>query len=196
MQNKEVYRENDSLSSKWSDVTLFNGCFHKAKNSPRSGETEADFIQNAMVSYRENKKAEFKYMHCWNICRYASKWATVPTANESTSSKRARTPSSQAEFDARDQELDLSLDDFDNSLSRPPGRDTSKKRFQRGRSGSTSGSATSSASGKGLYTDQLLEIGTNIDTFIFIQQQRVEVKKNIQVARKKKRHLTKKNLRI
>ncbi|XP_035840140.1 glutathione S-transferase T3-like [Helianthus annuus] len=159
MQNKEVYRENDSLSSKWSDintrVTLFNGCFHKAKNSPRSGEIEADFIQNAMVSYRDNKKAEFKYMHCWNICTYASKWATAPTTNESTSSKRARTPSSQAQFDARDQELDLSLDDFDNSLSRPPGRDTSKKRFQRGRSGSTSGSATSSASDKGLYTDQL-----------------------------------------
>ncbi|KAM0023567.1 hypothetical protein Hdeb2414_s0023g00640841 [Helianthus debilis subsp. tardiflorus] len=104
MKSKEVYRENDSLSSKWGDintqVTAFNGFFHNARTSLRSGETKADFIQNAIIAYRDNKTHEFKYMHCWDICRYASKWARVPTASESTSSNRARTPSSHAQSES------------------------------------------------------------------------------------------------
>ncbi|MFS8003845.1 putative No apical meristem-associated domain-containing protein [Helianthus anomalus] len=88
---------------------------------------EGDFISIAFKSYRDEKKHAFKFMHCWDVRRHATKWARLPLARES--SKRKKTSSSQTCSDAH--EVDLNMDDndrnFEEELSRPPSRDKSKK---------------------------------------------------------------------
>ncbi|XP_035837109.1 golgin subfamily A member 6-like protein 7 [Helianthus annuus] len=161
---REVYRENDSLSSKWTKIsgqlTKFTGFLHKAKQNPKSGETEADFVTNALVTYKTNVGSDFRFMHCWDICKFHPKRANIPSGSETnTSSKRSRTPSSQAQSDAQDQELEDFLDD---SPNRPEyGRDAAKRHAQKSRSGTTSPSVGSSGSRRGVYSDQLDDIATN-----------------------------------
>ncbi|MFS8028749.1 hypothetical protein Hanom_Chr16g01514081 [Helianthus anomalus] len=120
-------------------------------------------------------------MHCWDVARPVTKWARVPLANES--SKRKKPSSSQTRSDARDKEFYLNLDDDDlnieDELSRPAGRDTSKKRGQRS-------SASGSASGKGASTDQLNEINTHLIEFNSIQKKRYAERKSIREVFEKK----------
>ena len=70
---RETYRENDSLSSKWSEIstqlTKFSGFLNKAKQNPKSGETEANILTNAVVTFKSNMKTDFRFMHCWEICK-------------------------------------------------------------------------------------------------------------------------------
>ncbi|KAF5776519.1 putative glutathione transferase [Helianthus annuus] len=68
---KGTYRENDSLSSKWSEIssqlTKFSGFLNKAKQNPKSGETEADVLTNAVNAFKSNMNIDFRFMHCWDI---------------------------------------------------------------------------------------------------------------------------------
>ncbi|KAF5819670.1 putative glutathione transferase [Helianthus annuus] len=95
---KKVYRENDSLSSKWTEIsgqlTKYSGFLNKAKQNPKSGETEADIVTNALVQFKTNVGTDFRFMHCWEICKFHPKWANIPSGSESnTSSKRSRASS-------------------------------------------------------------------------------------------------------
>ncbi|MFS7962958.1 hypothetical protein Hanom_Chr08g00732591 [Helianthus anomalus] len=125
---KEVYRENDSLSSKWTEIsgqlTKYSGFLNKAKQNPKSGETEADIVTNALLQFKTNVGTNFRFMHCWEICKFHPKWANIPSGSESnTSSKRSRASS---QSDARDQKIEDLFDDSP-SPNRPEyGRDATK----------------------------------------------------------------------
>ncbi|KAJ0859083.1 putative glutathione transferase [Helianthus annuus] len=177
---REANRENDSLSSKWSEIsgqlTKFSGFLNKAKQNPRSGETEADIVTNALVTFKTNVGSDFRFMHCWEICKFHPKWANIPSGSETnTSSKRSRA-SSQAQSDARDQEFEDLLDDSPNWPEY--GRDAAKRCAQKSRSGTESPSAGSSGSRRGIYNDQLDDIACKLDTFNVFQQQRAELRKS------------------
>ncbi|KAJ0550233.1 hypothetical protein HanPI659440_Chr07g0263761 [Helianthus annuus] len=177
----EVYRENDSLSLKWTEIsgqlTKFSAFLNKAKQNPKSGETEVDFVTNALVTFKTNVESDFRFMHCWEICKFHPKWVNIPSGSETkTSSKRSRTPSSQAQSDAQDQELEDFLDD---SPYWPEyGRDAAKRRAQKSRSGTAPPSVGSSGSRRGVYNDQLDGIACKLDTFNVFQQQRAEIRKS------------------
>ncbi|KAJ0535928.1 putative glutathione transferase [Helianthus annuus] len=177
---KEVYRENDSLSSKWTEIstqlTKYSGFLNKAKQNPKSGETEADIVTNALLQFKTNVGTDFRFMHCWEICKFHPKWANIPSGSESnTSSKRSRASS---QSDARDQEIEDLFDDLP-SPNRPEyGRDATKRRAQKSRCATASPSAGSSLLHRGIYSDQLDAISSKMDTFNVFQQQRIEIRKS------------------
>ena len=176
---RETYRENDSLSSKWSEIssqlTKFSGFLNKAKQNPKSGETEADILTNALVGYKSNMKADFRFMHCWEICKFHPKWANIPIGSESnTTSKRSRA-SSQAQSDARDQEFEDLLDDSPSPNRPEHGRNASRRRAQKQ---TASPSAGSSGSRRGIYSDQLDDFSCKLDIFNVFQQQRAEIRRS------------------
>ncbi|KAM0010705.1 putative glutathione transferase [Helianthus debilis subsp. tardiflorus] len=130
-----AYYENDSLSSKWSEIstqlTKYSAILNKAMQNPKSGETEADIITNAVVTFKSNVGTDFRFMHCWEICKLHPRWANIPVGSESNSfSKRSRA-SSQAQSDARDQKFEDLLDDSP-SPNRPEyGRNAARRRAQK-----------------------------------------------------------------
>ncbi|KAJ0946345.1 putative glutathione transferase [Helianthus annuus] len=179
---KETYRENDSLSSKWSEIssqlTKFSGFLNKAKQNPKSGETEADILTNAVVAFKSNMKTDFRFMHCWEICKFHPKWATIPIGSETNSSSKRSRASSQAQSDARDQEFEDLLDDSPSPNRPEHGRNASRRRAQKSRSDTASPSAGSSGSLRGIYSDQLDDISCKLDTFNVFQQQRAEIRRS------------------
>ncbi|KAJ0796476.1 hypothetical protein HanPI659440_Chr04g0162661 [Helianthus annuus] len=179
---RETYRENDSLSSKWSEIstqlTKFSGFLNKAKQNPKSGETEADILTNAVVTFKSNMKTDFRFLHCWEICKFHPKWATIPIGSETNSSSKRSRASSQAQSDARDQEFEDLLDDSPGPNRPKYGRNASRRRAQKSRSDTASPSAGSSGSRRGLYSDQLDDISCKLDTFNVFQQQRAEIRRS------------------
>ncbi|KAJ0788852.1 putative glutathione transferase [Helianthus annuus] len=176
---KGTYRENDSLSSKWTEIstqlTKFSGCLNKAKQNPKSGETEADILTNALVGYKSNMKADFRFMHCWEICKFHPKWSTVPIGSETNSSSKRSRASSQAQSDTRDQEFEDLLDDSPSPNRPEHGRNASRRRAQKQTASPSTGS---SGSRRGIYSDQLDDISCKLDTFNVFQQQRAEIRRS------------------
>ena len=176
---REAYRENDSLSSKWSEIsgqlTKYSGFLNKAKQNPKSGETEADIVTNALVAFKSNVGSDFRFMHCWEICKFHPKWVNIPSGSETnTSSKRSRA-SSQAQSDARDQEFEDLLDDSPSPNRPEHGRNASRRRAQKQ---TASPSAGSSGSRRGIYSDQLDDFSCKLDILNVFQQQRAEIRRS------------------
>ncbi|KAM0063346.1 putative glutathione transferase [Helianthus debilis subsp. tardiflorus] len=176
---KETYRENYSLSSKWSEIssqlTKFSEFLNKAKQNPKSGETEADVLTNAVVAFKANMETDFHFMHCWEICKFHPKWANIPIGSETNSSSKRSRASSQAQSDARDQEFEDLLDDSPSPNRPEHGRNASRRRAQKQ---TASPSAGSSSSRRGIYSDQLDDISCKLDTFNVFQQQRAEIRRS------------------
>ena len=147
------------------------------------------FRSNAVATFKSNMNTDFRFMHCWEICKFHPKWANIPSGSETnTSSKRSRA-SSQAQSDARDQEFEDLLDDSPSPNRPEHGRNASRRRAQKSRSGTASPSTGSSGSRRGIYSDQLDDIACKLDTFNVFQQQRAEIRKSKEArdAQKQKR---------
>ncbi|KAJ0797776.1 putative No apical meristem-associated domain-containing protein [Helianthus annuus] len=174
-----TYHENDSLSSKWSEIstqlTKFSGYLNKAKQNPKSGETEADVLANAVNAFKSNMKTDFRFMHCWEICKFHPKWATIPIGSETNSSSKRSRASSQAQSDARDQEFEDLLDDSPSPNRHEHGRNASRRCAKKQMA---SPSAGSSGSRRGIYSDQLDDISCKLDTFNVFQQQVAEIRRS------------------
>ncbi|KAJ0724365.1 putative glutathione transferase [Helianthus annuus] len=179
---RETYRENDSLSSKWSEIstqlTKFSGFLNKAKKTLKVVKTKADILTNAVVTFKSNMKTDFRFMHCWEICKFHPKWATIPIGSETNSSSKRSRASSQAQSDARDQEFEDLLDDSPSPNRPEHGRNASRRRAQKSRSDTASPSAGSSGSRRGIYSDQLDDISCKLDTFNVFQQQMADIRRS------------------
>ncbi|XP_022031997.1 uncharacterized protein LOC110933061 [Helianthus annuus] len=135
---KGEYRDNDSISSKWTDLNhkchQFQEVYQRTKDNWPSRGGDVDILTRAMEEY-DKTRVVFTYYRCWELLKNSPKWANVPTMTSSSrrKAKRSKTSSSvdpeTPTSDARTVDLNVILDDDeeDEELSRPPGRREEKK---------------------------------------------------------------------
>ncbi|XP_023755461.1 uncharacterized protein LOC111903928 [Lactuca sativa] len=134
---KNLYRNNDMLSSKWGMITKrcskFNGIYNRIAAQQQSGTNEFDLFKAAKEQYRVEMGHVFDFEKSWELLRADPKWNKTPTSSE-VQSKRSRNSSSVDVSDARTN-IDLNADDDEipNDIQeispprRPPGRDKARR---------------------------------------------------------------------
>ena len=149
----DVHRNNDMISSKWTEMKRRVGKFctthHRIKGSRRSGASDTDVYEQAVAEYNLENPA-WNLHHAWVILKDHPRFGEVPVVNPKRSKKHTTdSPSSGAGSSDARYPIDLNEiedegdDDFVEAL-RPIGRDRAKAAARsRGQSsGQSSGQST------------------------------------------------------
>ncbi|KAL7582103.1 hypothetical protein Lser_V15G44129 [Lactuca serriola] len=134
---KNLYRNNDMLSSKWGQITKrynkFNGIYNQLEAQQQSGTNDFELFKSTKEQYQVEMGYVFDFEKSWELLREDPKWNKTPTSSE-VQSKRSRNSSSVDVSDARTN-IDLNADDDEipNDIQeispprRPPGRDKARR---------------------------------------------------------------------
>ena len=201
------YRENDSISSKWTDINgrchAFQEVYQRVVDNWASGSNDVDILKRALEEYNATR-GNFTYLRCWELLRGSPKWATVPGMSSSRRrAKRSKTSSSvdpeTPTSDARNEYINLDDPAEEEELPRPPGRRTSR-RGGRGESSTGGGDLKGDFEEMNRRLQDLHELGKKrLETmqervaenkkFVALQQER-QMEKDIEFLSKPIDHLT------
>ena len=184
--NKQPYRDQDVVSSKWRKmrpvIQSFNQIFNRLseKNNHQSGSSDADLQSMALAEHQGLGGPAFPFLREWTLLRRSSKFEEVmhqsvtKTRGEPTAKRSKTSSSADPESTGSDARINIDLNETDDDETeeapryiRPVGRDAAKKAARAGES----------SSGLAPLQDEFEKLGTRIDGLLNIGKQRVELGK-------------------